>query len=409
MKLKAVLEEASKYNLRIKWKKCHFLQGKINFLGHTVEDGKIWPGQEKTQAVRKFASPKNIKGVQSFLVLTGFFRKFIKGCAQIARPLTDLLKKDAVFKIDAAELKAMNVLKDALSDEPVLRIYCRESPTELHTDASKDGFGAVLLQSFDGQHHPVFYWSKQTSPSHSFVLEVKAAYLAMEKFRYYLLGIRFKLITDCAAFTQTVKKKDIPREVAQWILAMQDFDYQVEHRSGEKFRHVDCLSRYLQDVLIITSEVSTRLKAAQQKDDYIKAILEIMKSCPYDNFTLKGGILYEHVGGNELLVVPKNMEHEIIVDAHKNGHFALQKTMHALQQQFWIPHLERKVAQIINTCIKCIIVNKKLGKQEGNLYCIEKGDKPLHTLHVDHLGPMDATAKQYKFIFAMFDAFTKFV
>jgi len=76
---------------------------------------------------------------------------------------------------------------------------------------------------------------------------------------------------------------------------------------------------------------------------------------------------------------------------------------------YWIPHLEQKVQQVVNNCVRCIIFNKKLGKKEGFLSCIDKGDQPLHTLHVDHLGPMDATGKQYKYIFAMVDSFTKFI
>jgi len=50
--------------------------------------------------------------------------------------------------------------------------------------------------------------------------------------------------------------------------------------------------------------------------------------------------------------------------------------------------------------MKCIIYNKKLGKKEGFLHQIDKGSKPLHTIHVDHLGLMDATSKHYKYIYA---------
>lgn len=64
--------------LRIKWKKCNFLVNKIHFLGHAVQDGKVWPGREKAMAVKQFAVPKDVKAVQSFFGLTGFFRKFVK-------------------------------------------------------------------------------------------------------------------------------------------------------------------------------------------------------------------------------------------------------------------------------------------------------------------------------------------
>lgn len=140
----------------------------------------------------------------------------------------------------------------------------------------------------------------------------------------------------------------MPREVAQWILALQDFNFEVEHRSDSRMKHVDSLSRYPQDVFAITSEVEARIKVAQEKDNYNKAIAEILKLQPYENFKLKGGVVCKTMNGSDLLVVPKAMEHEVIADAHSVGHFALQKTIHTLQLQFWIPHMERKVAQLIN-------------------------------------------------------------
>ncbi|XP_037931269.1 uncharacterized protein K02A2.6-like [Teleopsis dalmanni] len=233
--------------------------------------------------------------------------------------------------------------------------------------------------------HPIAYWSKKTSEreekQHSYILEVKATYLATKKFRHYLLGIPFKLVTDCGAFKQTVNKTDIPRDVANWIMHMQNYTYEIEHRSSSSLRHVDCLSRYPQ-VLSVSSEISARL-SAQYRDEHFKAIFEILKA--------------------------RSLELEVIRNAHEVGHFATQKTMHTIQQYYWIPHIEAKVNQFIKNCLSCIIHNKKLGKKEGFLHCIEKGDLPLQTLHVDHLGPMDATSKQYKYIFAVVDAFSKFV
>lgn len=412
-KTEMVLKRAAEFGLKIKWKKCNFMQRRIHFLGHIIEGGQICPGKEKTSAVNSFGTPQNVKAVQGFLGLTGFFRKFIPGYAQIARPLTDLLKKDAIFNIGPVEQQSVNKLKEILVNEPVLRIYSREAETELHTDASKDGLGAVLLQKFEGSFHPVCFWSRKTTKAesnrHSYYLEVKAAYLALKKFRHYLLGVPFKLVTDCVAFKQTTKKADVPREVGPWILYMQDFNFQPEHRAGERMRHVDFLSRHPQACMMITSELTARIKKSQQNDDSIRAILEILKDRLFQPYKLKGGLLYSMVNGNELLVVPALMEREVIQSAHEVGHLSLQKTMHSIQQQFFIPHLEYKVKKLISNCIKCIIHSKKLGKQEGYLNCIDKGDAPLHTLHIDHLGPMDSSAKQYKYILATVDAFSKFV
>ncbi|KAH8405575.1 hypothetical protein KR215_003217 [Drosophila sulfurigaster] len=412
-KMERVFNKSAEFGLKIKWKKCHFLQTKIHFLGHIIEDGKIKPGIEKTKAIGKFPAPQNIKALQSFLGLIGFFRKFIRGCSQIAKPLTDLLRKDESFRMGSAELQSLQKLKDALTSEPVLIIYDRDASTELHTDASKDGFGVTLLQWYDDQLYPVCYWSKKTteaeSRKHSYILEAKAVYLALKKFRQYLLGISFKLIIDCAAFKQTLKKQDVPRDVAEWVVYMEQFDFEVEHRPGNRLKHVDCLSRYPPQIMVISTEISARLKKAQESDAMVKAILEILSSRPYEDFKIKGCLLYKAVEGTDVLVVPKVIEKEIITEAHKAGHFGTQKTMHSIQQNYWIPHLEGKVSKVISNCVKCIIYNKKLGKKEGFLYKIDKGAEPLYTVHVDHLGVMDVTIKQYKHIFAIVDGFTKFV
>lgn len=107
--------------------------------------------------------PKNI-GVQAFLGLTGYFRKFIPDYALLARPLTHLLKKDAEFKIGSFQIQAVEKLKSALTNEPVLKIFKQNAKTQLHVDASKDGFEGTLLQQHENKWHPVLYCSKKTTP-----------------------------------------------------------------------------------------------------------------------------------------------------------------------------------------------------------------------------------------------------
>lgn len=92
-RLSIVLEIASEYGLELNLKKLKLLKRRIEFLGYIIEDGSIFPSPEKTLAVAKFPEPKNYKQIQSFLGLTGYFRKFILGYSLIAKPLSDLLKK----------------------------------------------------------------------------------------------------------------------------------------------------------------------------------------------------------------------------------------------------------------------------------------------------------------------------
>ena len=71
----------------------------INFLGHIIEDGSIKPSLLKTRSIENYQVPKNVKDVQSFLGLAGYFRKFIRNFSIIAKPLSDLTRKNIVFNI----------------------------------------------------------------------------------------------------------------------------------------------------------------------------------------------------------------------------------------------------------------------------------------------------------------------
>ncbi|GFW71259.1 hypothetical protein TNCV_536771 [Trichonephila clavipes] len=113
-KLKIIFEVAKEYGLEIKFKKCQLLKKKIEFLGHIVESGTIQPSPTKTLAVRKFPEPTTttIKQVQSFPGLTGYFRKYIKDYSKIAKPLSDLTRKENLFAFFFSGLNKKKHLKN---------------------------------------------------------------------------------------------------------------------------------------------------------------------------------------------------------------------------------------------------------------------------------------------------------
>lgn len=411
-KLKRVLGVAEKNGLRINWAKCQIIQSKVDFLGYVVEHGTIKPSREKTNAVENFPIPRDKKGIQRFLGLTSYFRKFVNGYAVIAKPLSDLLRKESRFVFQDLQQVAFEQLKAALVREPVLKLYDPKLITEIHTDASKFGFGAVLLQKDQGDCllHPVMYMSRKTKPCeekyHSYELEVLAVIEALKKWRVYVLGLKVKIITDCNAFAMTMKKKEVPLRVARWAMFLQDFNYEIEHRSGTKMKHVDALSRVA--CFVLTDSIMHRLKEAQMSDDWTKVVRKLVEQNGYEDFYLENQILFKD-SAQQLIVVPSQMETEIIQIAHRQGHFSVKKTQDVIEKAYYIPRLKKKVTKIVNGCVECILVNAKSGRQEGFLNPIDKGDKPLVTYHVDHVGPMEMTKKRYNHIFVVVDGFSKFV
>ena len=84
--------------------------------------------------------------IQSFFGLAGYYRKFIKNISRIAKPLTDLTKKDNPFKWINKYQEAFENLKEILCTAPVLRFPDCKKEFTLTTDASNVGLGAVLSQ-----------------------------------------------------------------------------------------------------------------------------------------------------------------------------------------------------------------------------------------------------------------------
>lgn len=167
---------------------------------------------------------------------------------KIAKPLQNLLRREAKFDFDQQCRRAFLELKERLISSPVLAIYGPEKETELHTDASTLGFGAVLIQKQeDGKLHPTAYFSKTATAAgtryHSFELEALAALYALRRFRIYLEGIDFTLVTECNFLALTLDKQLQNRRVARWAEEFGRFTFRTKHRPGVAMSHVDALSR----------------------------------------------------------------------------------------------------------------------------------------------------------------------
>lgn len=134
------------------------------------------PSERKIEAVKNFPELTSIKRVQSFLGLSGYFRKFIPQYSVIARPLNNLLKTNVKFEFNDEERDAFFRLKEILCTKPMLKLYEIDAETELHTDASSHGFGAILLQKdkIDSQWHPVYYSSHKTTRTHLRSRDIRA-------------------------------------------------------------------------------------------------------------------------------------------------------------------------------------------------------------------------------------------
>ena len=122
---------------------------------------------EKLEALVKMPPPEDVTGVRKFLGFVGYYHKFIPRYSDVARPLTNLTRKDTPFRWTTLCQEAFEMLKGFLLEEPVLKYPNPDRPYVLYTDASKYVWAGVLMQAYrhtvDGVekeiHHPVTYVS----------------------------------------------------------------------------------------------------------------------------------------------------------------------------------------------------------------------------------------------------------
>lgn len=199
--LRAVLERLTLRKLKLNLSKCKFGYDEIDYLGYTVTRAGIRPNNSHIKSIQNFPIPIDCKQLQSCIGLFSYFRRFVPSFSQIAKPLQNLLKRNSKFDFDESCLDAFQELKLRLSGSPVLAIYNPGRETELHCDASSVGFGSILLQRQDDKKfHPLSYFSKTASSAeakyHSFELEILSIIYALRRFRPYLEGIPFTIVTN---------------------------------------------------------------------------------------------------------------------------------------------------------------------------------------------------------------------
>ena len=151
----------------IKLKKCEFFQPKLDYLGHIITPGKLAVATENTKAFGYAAFRRNATQVRSFHGAANVYRRFVKNFSGIAKPLNEMLKKDANPTWDDSKLaavEAFRTLKRKLISPLVLALPKRVRPYMIDTDASAYQLGATLLQQLEPSNPkewvPVGYWSK---------------------------------------------------------------------------------------------------------------------------------------------------------------------------------------------------------------------------------------------------------
>lgn len=423
--LKLTLEALSAAGFTINPKKCKFFVDSIEYLGRHISRDGVRPSDCKVNALVNSPVPQNIKQVRQFMGLASYFRKFVPEFASRTACITKLTKSNEPWKWGPEQDSARQYVLKHLSSKPLLTIYDPEKPTELYTDASAIGYGAILVQNVNNIRKVVAYYSKRTSPAESkycsYDLETLAIYNALKHFRVYLLGIKFKIFTDCNSIKSTMNKRDLSPRVARWWTFLQDFQFEIVYKKGEYIKHVDFLSRNpvncqnnttIADINVI-DEPQSWLAIAQQRDPETLSLIEQVERGEIDpnQYIVRNNLLHykNSPSGQPKLYVPKG--HRLYVTRlfhDENCHVGFEKTLHKIRENFWFPGMAAFVKKYLFHCLVCVEKKGHSGPKQGFLHPLPKNAVPFHTIHLDCTGPFIQTNDGSKHILMVIDGFTKF-
>ena len=248
-RLEVVLERFRGAGLKLKPSKCHLFKKEVKYLGHVVSEKGIHTDPEKISAVQDWPAPRTPTQVRSFLGLASYYRRFIKGFADIAAPLHRLTETKGGDKFEWVEecAQAFATLKEALISAPILGYPRAVGQFVLDTDASNFAIGGVLSQEQDGVERVIAYGSKALSkPERNYCVtrrELLAVVVFLKKYRHYLTGTLAKVRTDHGSLRWLKNFKNPEGQLARWMEVLSSFNLLIEYRAGLRHQNADGLSR----------------------------------------------------------------------------------------------------------------------------------------------------------------------
>ena len=192
--------------------------------------------------------PNSVKQLRTTLGHTRYYRKLIKGYAQITEPTEKLLKCDVKFEWTQECQRSLDILKEKMVTTLILVFPDWKFPFHVHVDASSIALGIILAQPGEGglDHSVAFVSRKISSAKCNYTTterEGLAMVYALQKFIYYLLGAHFKMFTDHLALKYLVNKLVLGGKICIWLLLFQEYDFEIIVKPGRLNAGLDRLSR----------------------------------------------------------------------------------------------------------------------------------------------------------------------
>jgi hypothetical protein len=188
---------------------------------------------EKVRAIKEWPSPGSIFEVRSFHGLAIFYRKFIRNFSGICTPMLDTMKKKhKYFSWTKEAEKRFKVLKEKITEQPILVLLYFGKKFQVRCDASGLAIGSVLSQD----NRPVAYFSEKLNDTKkkysTYDKEFYAVIQALRKWRHYLISKEFVLCSDNQALQFITRQEKLNQRHAKWVEFMHNFTFVIKHIAG---------------------------------------------------------------------------------------------------------------------------------------------------------------------------------
>ena len=240
-----VMLRARDKNVKFNKTKIQFKVTEVSYMGNKVTANGMMPDPSKIEAIVNLPVPNDRQSLQRLLGMVKYLSTYIPNESAITAPLRMLLKDGVEWNWNHEHDKALDTIKLALTQQPVLKFYDVTKPVTIQTDASKDGLRSCLLQD----KQPVAFASRALTSAEKNYSQIEKELLAIcfacEKFHQYIYGKEVEIHSDHRPLESILKKpisKASPR-LQRMMLRLQRYNYNVVYVRGKYLFLADTLSR----------------------------------------------------------------------------------------------------------------------------------------------------------------------
>ena len=386
-RLESVLQRARDCGLKFNEKKCEFLKEEISYLGHIFTKNGTKVDPKKVSAVKNMPNPTNRKELQRFLGMVTYLSKYIQDMSHLTAPLREILEKETEWMWLDKHDKAVEKLKNALTNSPTLKFFDVKKEVSIECDASKDGLGAVLLQ--EGQ--PVAYCSRSMTAAEQRYAQIEKETLAivfsLERFHQYVYGRKTHIYTDHKPIVAIFKKPfaKCPPRIQRFLLRLQPYSIEINYKKETEQVVVDTLSRatenitqqteipeeevkaFVDSVVNAMDATPKKLQEIREKQDQDAALSKLraqISNWPEsihkvpkeirnfftvrEDITECDGLLLK---GHQI-IIPEVMKQEMLKVVHE-GHLGIEMSQNRAKTAIFWPGMLKDIEETVSKCRTC--------------------------------------------------------